>query len=157
MRSPRLVSHVATFVAVGLLSACTRTAPPPAAPMPTTGATATSEKAAAPTVISYGEQVSLTDHLVTGKTTIFDFSSPFCPPCQEIAPLLADLHQRRDDLAVVTVNINRPEVKGIDWGSPVARQYNLESVPSFVIYGPDGVKQLEGEMAKDQVVSWLQG
>jgi len=116
------------------------------------GAEDTHVKGPNPANILKSQEVNVANYLVPGKTTIVDFYSEYCPPCRAIAPRLAKLHASRDDVAVVKVDINRPEVKGIDWGSPVARQYNLDSVPHFKIYGPDGRLQAEGDAAYDQVL-----
>ena len=40
--------------------------------------------------------------------------------------------------AVVKVDINRPDMKKIDWQSPVAQQFKLQGIPHFKVYGPDG-------------------
>ncbi len=113
------------------------------------------EKGAEPAHISKGQTVTLADYLVPGKITVFDFYSEFCPPCRAISPRLVKLHQTRDDIAVVKVDINRPGVRGIDWQSPVARQYSLESVPHFKVFGPDGKLQAEGDPAYEMVLGWL--
>lgn len=102
-----------------------------------------SAKAAKPAHISMGAEVKLADHLVAGKTVIFDFYSDYCPPCVAIAPELEKLHAKRADVVVVKVDINRPGIKGIDWKSPVAQQYNLRSIPHFKVYGPDGKLRAE--------------
>jgi thiol-disulfide isomerase/thioredoxin len=112
-------------------------------------------KAATPEHISHGAAVKITDYLVPGKTTIFDFTSQYCPPCRAVAPLLEKLHETRADIAVVKVDINRPNVKGIDWESPVARQYELQSVPNFKVYSPEGKLVAEGKPASALVYSWL--
>ena len=91
-----------------------------------------------PLAISQGQEVKLTDFLVPGKTTIFDFTSEYCPPCRAYADPLLQLHRQRADIAVVKVDINRLEIHRIDWDSPVARQYCMQSIPHFKIYGPDG-------------------
>lgn len=96
------------------------------------------EKQSAPHHISLGAEVALTDYLVPGKTVVFDFTSKFCPPCQAYNQPLAELHAKRADIVIVKVDINRPDVRGIDWQSPVARQYDLHSIPHFKVYGPDG-------------------
>ncbi|NCO41587.1 MAG: hypothetical protein AUJ96_26525 [Armatimonadetes bacterium CG2_30_66_41] len=103
-----------------------------------------------------GQEVDLPKLLVKGKTTLVDFYSPFCPPCREIAPKLEALDAKREDLVVVKVDINRPGVQGIDWGSPAARQFKLSSIPHFTIYDPDGKLQAEGDSAYQQVSEWLQ-
>ena len=112
-------------------------------------------KGAKPIHISQGQEVQLADYLVPGKTTVFDFYSEYCPPCRAIAPRLEKLHMARADIVVVKIDINRPEVQGIDWKSPVARQYNLRSIPHFKVYNPDGKLQVEGNEAYELVTSWL--
>jgi thiol-disulfide isomerase/thioredoxin len=112
-------------------------------------------KPAKPEHIAYGSEVKITDYLVAGKTTVFDFTSQYCPPCRAVAPLLEQLHQTRDDIVVVKVDINRPSVKGIDWESPVAKQYQLGSVPHFKVYSPEGKLVAEGKPASKLVYSWL--
>ena len=107
-------------------------------------------------VVSHGERINLSDYLVSGQTVIFDFSSQFCPPCMAIAPHLEHLAETRDDIVLVTVDINRPGVQGIDWGSPVAQQFGLRSIPHFKIYGPDGAMQAEGDRAYSMITQWLQ-
>jgi thiol-disulfide isomerase/thioredoxin len=101
-----------------------------------------------------GETLDLQTLRVKGKTTLIDFYSPFCPPCARLAPLLAELARKRPNLVVQKVNINRPETKGIDWHSPLAQQYNIRSVPFFVIFSPRG-KATEGRAATNQVMDWL--
>jgi thiol-disulfide isomerase/thioredoxin len=113
------------------------------------------EKGLKPLVISNGRKVKLADYLVTGKTTVFDFYSPYCPTCREIAGDIEKLHESRGDLAVVLVNINRPEVKVIDWNSPVAKQYALPSTPQLKVYGPDGKLVAEGKPAYQMVTGWF--
>jgi hypothetical protein len=61
----------------------------------------------------------------------------------------------RPDIAVRIVDINRPAVQGIDWHSPVAKQYHVRWVPFFRVYGSDGKLVLEGHAASDQVKNTL--
>lgn len=113
------------------------------------------EKGPRPLTISHGERVNLADYLVPGKTTVFDFYSEYCPTCRSIAPDMAKLHASRDDIAVVMVDINRPGVNGIDWKSPVAKQYDLPSTPQLKVYGPDGKMRAEGSAAYKLVTGWF--
>jgi thiol-disulfide isomerase/thioredoxin len=108
-----------------------------------------------PMHISQGQEVNLADYVVPGKTTVFDFYSEYCGPCRTIAPQLEKLHMARADVAVVKVDINRPDAKGIDWRSPVARQFNLHSIPHFKVYGPDGKLKAEGDEARTMVARWF--
>lgn len=117
-------------------------------------------KGAKPLHVAKGSPVNLSDYLIPGKTTVFDFYSDYCPPCVQVAPLLEKLHQKRDDIVVVKVDINRPGVKGIDWKSPVAQQYRLNSIPHFKVYGPDGKLKAEdgptGAKARQMVMGWIE-
>ncbi len=97
-----------------------------------------------PAGISHGEEINLKDHLVNGQITVVDFFSQYCPPCRQISPLLEQLDQKRPDVTVVKVDINRPDVSGIDWQSPVARQFELHSIPHFKVFASDGTLQAEG-------------
>jgi len=110
-----------------------------------------------PIRISHGEPFALQDYVVTGKTTIFDFYSDYCPPCRALAPQLEKLHETHPDIALVIVDINRAGVKGIDWKSPVARQYELESIPQLKIFGPDGKLKAEGDAAREMAASLIGG
>jgi thiol-disulfide isomerase/thioredoxin len=123
-------------------------------PAPAPGA-AVHTKSSAPLHVSHGAEIQLADYAVTGKTTVFDFYSEYCPPCRAIAPHLEALHSARPDLAVVKVDINRPGHRGIDWKSPVAAQYQLRSVPHFAVYGPDGKLAADGDEAYEMVVSLI--
>ena len=111
--------------------------------------------ASTPARIAHGKEVNIQDFVVPGKTTIFDFTSEYCPPCRAIAPLLHKLHADRADVVVVEVYLNRPGVLGIDWASPLARQYQMTSIPAFKVYGPNGRLQAEGDDAYQLVRNML--
>jgi thiol-disulfide isomerase/thioredoxin len=106
-----------------------------------------------PERIAFGQEVDIKQYLVPGKTVVFDFTSDFCPPCRAINPYLDKLHANRADVVVVKVDINRPDVRGIDWQSPVAKQYNMRSIPYFQVYGPDGEMIAEGQQARQMVTA----
>ncbi|HVU17055.1 MAG TPA: thioredoxin family protein [Candidatus Didemnitutus sp.] len=123
-------------------------------------AAAKNEKGPDVAQVSQGEKINLADYAVPGKTTIFDFSSDYCGPCRTYTEPLAKLHAKRSDIAVVRVDINRPGVRGIDWKSPVAREFELESIPHFKVYGPDGKMIAEdtaeaGAPARQMVDKWI--
>jgi thiol-disulfide isomerase/thioredoxin len=102
-----------------------------------------------------GQTLDVKSLLVQGKTTVIDFYSPFCPPCVQLAPFMARLADKRPDLAIKKVNINRPGVNGIDWRSPLAQQYQLRQVPYFMIFNPQGQLEAQGRDAFEQVGRWL--
>ncbi len=108
------------------------------------------------TVVGHGAEVTLEEHVVAGKTTVFDFYSEECPACMMLAPELDKLAAKRPDLAIVKVDVNRPEVKDrIDWDSPVARQHRLEALPHLVIFDAEGKQVASGEEAFAQVTRWM--
>ena len=104
-----------------------------------------------------GQPIELNKLPVRGKITVVDFFSQYCPPCMRLAPLLEQLAQKRSDLAIKKVNIQRPEVSGkIDWQSPLAQQLGLQSIPHFMIFNAKGRLEAQGQDAMKQVLSWLQ-
>ena len=113
-------------------------------------------KPAKPERIAFGQEVDINAYLVAGKTVVFDFTSDFCPPCVAINPHLDKLHANRDDIVVVKVDINRADVRGIDWQSPVAKQYNMRSIPYFKVFGPDGQQIADGKEARAMVTAWFE-
>jgi thiol-disulfide isomerase/thioredoxin len=98
-----------------------------------------------------GEEIDLKKHVVKGKYTLFDLYSEYCSPCMRTVPRLKELSLHRADIAVRSLNINRVEIQGIDWDSPLAKQFALSSIPAFIIYGPNGNLIADGEAAKTQV------
>ncbi|MBM4301121.1 MAG: thioredoxin family protein [Deltaproteobacteria bacterium] len=102
-----------------------------------------------------GQTLEVRSLLVKGKTTLIDFYSPYCPPCVQLAPLLAQLAKKRPDLAIKKANINRPGVNGIDWRSPLAQQYQIRQVPYFMIFNPQGQLVAQGRDAVETVGRWL--
>ena len=89
--------------------------------------------------ITHGREVSLENHLVSGKYVLFDFYADWCGPCRALEPRILDLAGRHSDqLAVRKIDI-------INWDSPVAKQYGMSSIPHLVLYGPDGSRLAAGD------------
>ena len=132
--------------------------PEPPAQIPPTDAGTTDagqgEEAVEQTV-SHGEEIDVDALAVEGKYTVVDFFSEYCPPCVALSPKLEELVEKRDDVVVVKVDINRPGHQGIDWQSPVARQYGLDSIPRLRVYGLDGKMESEGDEAMQTVMGWM--
>lgn len=102
-----------------------------------------------------GENVDITKLIYPGKINIFDFYSEFCGPCRIVSPKLERLDNQREDIIVIKININRKNVHGIDWNSPVSRQYNLRSIPHFIVYDDTGLLIHEGAAARPYVFKLL--
>lgn len=107
-----------------------------------------------PSYMSEGP-VNLEEMIVSGEMNIVDLYSDYCPPCRQIAPYLKKLDEMRDDIVVVKIDINRSGVTGIDWQSPVARQFKLNSVPHFIVVSPSGKIKFQGKKAYEFVLNQL--
>jgi thiol-disulfide isomerase/thioredoxin len=99
--------------------------------------------------------VNLEGMIVMGETNIVDLYSEYCSPCRQIAPYLKKLDEMRADIAVVKIDINRSGVTGIDWQSPVARQFKLRSVPHFIVISASGKIKFQGKKAYQFVLDQL--
>ena len=97
-----------------------------------------------------GESVDVKNYLVFGRYTVVEFTSEYCSSCQ-IKPLLESLSLTRPDIAVRSFYIDRPGSEGIDWDSPLAKRYNIHSVPAFIIFNDKGVKIADGDVARNQI------
>ena len=102
-----------------------------------------------------GQAVDLKALAVPGRRVVVDFFSPACPPCVALAPHLEGLAAKTDWI-VVKVNINRPGVKEIDWDSPVAKQFELESVPHLKLVDAQGTTVAAGAQAMEVILRQMQ-
>lgn len=94
-----------------------------------------------------GNRVDIESYLLKGKVNIVDFYSDYCAPCRKISPMLQQLDKKREDIVVITLDINRPGIEKIDWGSPLAQQFNIKSIPFFMIYNQQGKLMNQGNGA----------
>ena len=143
------------FLALGIIAAAAPFATLAAVPPTETAPVSNHAKGVKPLHVSHGETIAIKDYLVPGKTTVFDFYSEYCPPCRALGPYLERLHAQRPDVAVVKVDINRPGIHHIDWQSPVAQEFGLESIPHLKVYNPDGTLNSEGDPARELVGRWI--
>lgn len=85
--------------------------------------------------ITHGDAVDLSEHLVAGKVTIFDYYADWCGPCLLLARDLEQLLASRSDVAVRKIDI-------VTWQSDAARQatreFKLKGIPYVRVYGPRG-------------------
>jgi len=93
------------------------------------GTRPTSAQPARPiTVVAQGgQQVDLRAFMPPGKITIVDFYADWCGPCRQISPHLERLAQSDPDVVLVKVDI-------VEWGTPVTRQYGINSVPNIRVF-----------------------
>jgi hypothetical protein len=102
-----------------------------------------------------GTFVTVQRYLVPGKYTIVHYFSPYDTESAYILPRLAQLTQVRQDIAVRTVNVNRPEAQGIDWQSPILQNAPIQKLPYFQIYDPRQSLRAQARPAYEQVIQWV--
>jgi len=96
-----------------------------------------------------GQPIDLQPYIVEGRYTVFDFASQYCPPCRQATVEFKLLAQKYPNhYAFRRIDINRRWFIGIDWASPLAQQYSLQSIPHLIIYGPDKRFIAEGDAAE---------
>ena len=88
-------------------------------------------------ILTHGERVDIKQHLVPGRVTIVEFYADWCGPCKVIAPWLAQFVKSDPQVVLRKIDI-------VNWSSPVVQQYNVHSIPHFMVYGRNG--QLVGEV-----------
>ncbi len=81
--------------------------------------------------ITKGSAVDISKHIVKGQITIVDYYADWCGPCKAIGPHLEKMAKEDPDVVLRKVDI-------VNWGSPVAKQYKINSIPYIEVYGRDG-------------------
>jgi len=82
-------------------------------------------------VLSHGQQIDISKHLALGNVTIVDFYADWCGPCKVVSPTIQQLAQSDPEIAVRKIDI-------VNWGSPVATQYHVSTLPRVEVYGRKG-------------------
>ena len=72
----------------------------------------------------------------------------------KLAPMLDSMAARRPKTQVVKLNIDRPGTEGIDFDSPLAKQYNITGIPFLMVYDESGNLKAQGREALNMVLEW---
>ncbi len=82
-----------------------------------------------------GQRVTLSDHVVPNKVTVFDFYAAWCKPCREVDRHMKTVLTNQRDVALRKLDI-------VDWDTELAQQHltGVEGLPYVVVFGTNGRK-----------------
>lgn len=81
--------------------------------------------------ISSGERVDIETYIEPEKYTVFMFYAPWCPSCRKVRPQIQAMANNSFSIALREIDI-------VEWGSPVASQYRIKSIPYFLVFDTKG-------------------
>lgn len=76
------------------------------------------------------------DELIKEGKVLVDFFATWCGPCRMIAPILEDISESRDDVAIIKVDVDElPDI---------ARRFKILSIPTLILFenGKDVAKTM---------------
>lgn len=85
------------------------------------------------TIKKGGKQVSMKSLIVPGKVTVVDFYADWCMPCKVMSPKLEKLANNDSDVFLRKVDI-------VNWNTPVANQYDINTIPLVCVYNRKGTQ-----------------
>jgi len=172
-KSEKIAIPIIILVAVWVVYSIMQPAAP-SSPTTSTQVTASTGAAAAPDftlpVVTSGglSSQSLTLSSFRGKVVLLEFMEPWCPHCQNMAPVLEKLYTQYGSSNVVFISVSGPwqgataddtarfiKDHGSTWSyvydssGTIMSEYGVQSTPTFFIIGKNGsiVAKYDGEQS----------
>ena len=80
---------------------------------------------------------------------LVDFWAPWCGPCRVVHPVLEEIDGEREDLKIVTINV--------DENQQTAAQYEVLSIPTMILFKDGAIaKKVVGAMPKRRLEAELE-
>ena len=82
------------------------------------------------------------------EKVLVDFNADWCGPCQKLRPILEELSEEREDLKIVSVNIDDNE--------ELAEKYEVVSSPCLIVFKNGEEKKRDlGVMSKKKILKMM--
>ncbi len=90
-----------------------------------------------------------TEVLESETAVLVDFWAPWCGPCRIVHPILEEIDGEREDLRVVSLNV--------DDNQQTAATYEVLSIPTMILFrGGEVSKRIVGAMPKKRLEAELE-
>ena len=87
--------------------------------------------------------------LESEKPVLVDFTAAWCPPCRAMNPILDQLAAERDDIKIVSVDVDTEQELASQWG--------VMGMPTFLLFqNGQPIQQLVGSRPRKRLESELE-